>query len=133
MFLCRSTAAAQLHCSSAAAPSHRIGPGSCRSVRGQQAGSEGGSVVPTRKRPDASKASPQRVRAPAYPPPPCALCRPTRFPVRRPTRSRPLCQEVLTGPRAGTIKPSGDATLHYNSRLLITQYILLITQYIRRN
>jgi len=65
MFLCRSTAAVQLHCSSAAAPSHRIGPRSCRSVRGQQAGAQS--------------------------------------------------SQLVSG--AGTIKPSGDETLHHNSRL----------------
>jgi len=61
---------------------------------------------------------------------------PARRPGRRPTKqvaataaaastfprvpadpsTAPLYQEVLTGPRAGTIRSSGDETLHYNSR-----------------
>lgn len=84
-------------------------------MRGQQAGSEGGSVVPTRQRPDASKASPTAGPRARLPVPPRVQA--NQFPrVPADPSTAPLHQEVLTGPRAGTIRSSGDETLHYNSR-----------------
>ena len=82
---------------------------------GQQAGSEGGSVVPTRQQPDASKASPTAGPRARLPVPPRVQADP--FPrVPADPSTAPLHQEVLTCPRAGTIRSSGDETLHYNSR-----------------
>ena len=78
-------------------------------------GSEEGSVVPTRQRPDASKASPTVGPRARLPVPPRVQADP--FPrVPADPSTAPLHQEVLTGPRAGTIRSSGDETLHYNSR-----------------
>ena len=106
--MCRSTAALQLG-------SGTESPFWTAQLPQRAGGSEGGSVVPTRQRPDASKASPTAGPRDRLPVPPRVQADP--FPrVPADPSTAPLHQEVLTGPRAGTIRSSGDETLHYNSR-----------------
>jgi hypothetical protein len=86
----------------------------CGGSRPDRRGAQSSQLVSSRmpRRPP-----PQRVRAPAYPSPPMCTVQADPFPrAQADPFTAPLHQEVLTGPRAGTIRSSGDETLHYNSR-----------------